>query len=354
MLMLLAGILGIFLSCLVIMYTCNTCEQSVNYLARNAKPGIKGALFLAPVSSAPELMFMLAMVLTGNPENITAGVATTAGSAIFNGCLIPALSILMGKYNEQGYFKLCRKTLIRDFSFLLVAELVLIWAISQPFLRIGACSALLGIYIAYVAFLVKTSKDGEAAEYIFEKLEYVSNSRLKDIAQFNFNKVLFKDEPLTTIRAWFILSLVVVILFFACHLLAWSLGAIALFFGVPLYFTAVTLGAAATSLPDTVLSIKEAKKGGQDDSVANAFGSNTFDSTVALAFPALLALVFAGASLPLVQDDQLGILRWFIVGSSIAVFTTLYLSANKVSKKTAYPLLAIYAMWIGYLVGMGS
>ena len=40
--------------------------------------------------------------------------------------------------------------------------------------------------------------------------------------------------------------------------------------GIPSYFTAVVLAAAATSVPDTVLSVKDARKGEYDDAVANA------------------------------------------------------------------------------------
>lgn len=345
------GVAGTLLSCLILMYACNTCEQSVNYLARNVKSGIKGALFLAPISSAPELMFMLVMALTGQPEMIMAGIAVTAGSAIFNGCLIPGLSILVAKYNEEGYFKLCRKTLIRDFSFLMVAELTLIYILGQSHLTMFFAGLLVAIYVSYVLYLIKTSGTGETEDYEFEKLDY-SDNKIVSLLKFDFNKVLFKDKPLTTAKAWSILGLVVVILFFGCHLLAESLEAVAVAFGVPLYFAAVTLGAAATSLPDTILSMKEARKGGADDAVANGFGSNTFDTTIAVGIPAIIALA-GGALLPIVQDGDVNILRWFIVGSTVAVFASLYGCANRVTRWSAIPLFAIYAVWIGYLVYIG-
>lgn len=348
---LILGIIGTILSCAILMYSCNTCEQVVNYLARNVKAGIKGALFLAPISSAPELMFMLVMVLTGQPEMIMAGIAVTAGSAIFNGCLIPALSILMGKYNEQGYFKLCRKTLFRDFVFLFIAEITLITILGQSQFTMLAAGTLVGIYVTYVLFLIKTSGTGEAESYEYESLEYKGNNKWLSLIRFDFNKFFFKDQPLNTVRAWVILLMVVFVLFIGCHLLAESLEAIATAFGVPLYFTAVTLGAAATSLPDTILSVKESRKGNPDDAVANGFGSNTFDTTIAVGFPALLALI-GGATLMIVQDADVNILRWFIVGSTVAVFATLYASANKVTRWTAVPLLAVYGVWITYLVMM--
>ena len=55
--------------------------------------------------------------------------------------------------------------------------------------------------------------------------------------------------------------------------------------GVAPYFTAVILGAAASSVPDTIISYKDALKGDYDDAVANAIGSNIFDICFALGLP---------------------------------------------------------------------
>jgi cation:H+ antiporter len=58
--------------------------------------------------------------------------------------------------------------------------------------------------------------------------------------------------------------------------------------GIPLIFVAVVLSAAATSVPDTIISVKDARKGNYDDAVSNALGSNIFDIAFALGFPILL------------------------------------------------------------------
>ncbi len=55
--------------------------------------------------------------------------------------------------------------------------------------------------------------------------------------------------------------------------------------GIPLIFVAVVLSAAATSVPDTIISIKDARKGNYDDAVSNALGSNIFDIAFALGCP---------------------------------------------------------------------
>ena len=55
--------------------------------------------------------------------------------------------------------------------------------------------------------------------------------------------------------------------------------------GVAPYFIAVILASAATSLPDTILSYRDAMKGDYDDAIANALGSNIFDICFALGLP---------------------------------------------------------------------
>jgi cation:H+ antiporter len=338
---------SIVLSCFMLMFACNTYEQVADFLGRKMGSGIKGMLILAPGSSAPEIMFLLLMVMTGKPEMIMAGIAVTAGSAIFNGCLIPASSILAAKNVD---FKLDRKMLVSATVFLLLAELTLIYFIQQSHLTFVAAGTLIAIYVLFVIYYLKTNGGGDVDSYEYESLEYKgSNSKLVQFLRSDFNRLVFGDKPFTTMRAWLTLGLVILVLGVGCHILSVGLQDLAVLMGVPLYFTAVTFGAAATSLPDTILSIKEARKGGCDDAVANAIGSNVFDTTIAVGIPTLLALA-AGASLPLDQSGDVNVLRWFIVGSTLAVSSILYIAADKVTKATAYKLLGVYAIWIGYLI----
>ena len=47
----------------------------------------------------------------------------------------------------------------------------------------------------------------------------------------------------------------------------------------------VIIAAAATSVPDTILSIKDARKGNYNDAISNALGSNIFDICFAFLGP---------------------------------------------------------------------
>ena len=56
---------------------------------------------------------------------------------------------------------------------------------------------------------------------------------------------------------------------------------------VPLIYISVLLASAASSLPDTMISVRDAKKGNFQDALSNAFGSNIFDISFALGLPLL-------------------------------------------------------------------
>jgi cation:H+ antiporter len=136
------------------------------------------------------------------------------------------------------------------------------------------------------------------------------------------------------------------------------------------YFTAVILGAAATSVPDTVLSYKDAIKGDYDDAVANAIGSNIFDICVALGLPlaiysGLNVLQGNSGSIPLVSaegagEDSVQDLRIVLVILSVVIIGT-FLSANNerdeegrslllIGKGHGWALLGIYLIWTGFVV----
>lgn len=345
------GILG--LVCIVIMYSCNTFEQSANYLGRNLNGGARGALVDAIGSSLPELMVTFMFVATGQPELILAGVAVTAGSAVFNSVLIPAVSILAAKDengNKVSSFSLRRPVLLRDGAYLLAVEAVLIFMLGMNAFTLAMAGILLALYVAYAIHVIVDSKrEGEGPDdYEYESLE--STNKWVALLKFDFNKLLFNDKPLTTVSAWIVLIGAVLVIGIACHYLALSIENIAVGFGVPVYFSAVVLGAAATSLPDTILSVKSARRGDYEDAVGNAIGSNIFDVTVSLALPIAIYLLATGGVLPIEQSEDLTMLRWFVLGTSAAVIAGLVMSANKVTNTIAYYFLGLYAVWIGYIV----
>ena len=70
---------------------------------------------------------------------------------------------------------------------------------------------------------------------------------------------------------------------------------------LPISIISVIIAAAATSVPDTIISIKDAKKGNYNDAISNAIGSNIFDICIALGLPILLYSLIYG---PIVMSPE--------------------------------------------------
>lgn len=339
---------------LVIMQACNCFEQSASYIGRNMGAGARGSLVDAIGSSLPELMVTLMFVATGKPELILAGVAVTAGSAIFNMVLIPALSILAARDangNKVTSFKLDRSTLLRDGFWLLLVESVLIYFLGMSSFTMLMGGVLLSLYVMYVIHVIYDSKksgNDKQDNYEYESLD--SKNTLHALLNFDFNKLIFNDRSFTTMSAWVVLLCSVIVIGIACHYLAVGVEGFAIAVGVPVYFSAVVLGSAATSVPDTILSVKSARRGDGQDAIGNAVGSNIFDVAPALAIPICLYLLVEGGALPLQQSEDLTILRMFVLGTSAAVIASLVIQANNITRKTAFFLFSIYAFWVGYII----
>ena len=54
------------------------------------------------------------------------------------------------------------------------------------------------------------------------------------------------------------------------------------------------IAAVASSVPDTILSFYDAKKGQFDDAFSNAFGSNIFDICIGLGLPLFIYTLLNG------------------------------------------------------------
>lgn len=356
---------------IAIMFACNSFDDASNYLGRNMKPGIRGATINAIGSSMPELMtaFFL-LFLFQDQDGFSAGIATTAGSAVFNAVIIPMLCILAVKYKGVSIEKVvdgvkqtvvekidgisvAKETILRDGFFLLIAEAALIWFLGGSTMSWWMGAVMIGIYGLYFAYLMRgfggedednASDEGDEEEENDDELP----SPLKALLTFDFNTLIYKGKAYTDQNAWVVLGLATTIIGIACWQLAEAVMMSAAALDVPPYFTAVIFAASATSVPDTVLSVKDALRGDYDDAIANALGSNTFDITVGLGLPLLLyGLIYGDVSMASAEDTQLLRIVLFVV----TVFVlSLFLLSKRVTVFSAKILAAIYAVWIAILI----
>jgi Ca2+/Na+ antiporter len=133
-------------------------------------------------------------------------------------------------------------------------------------------------------------------------------------------------------------------------------------FGMPAMFVAVIFASMATSVPDTVISIRDARDGDYDDAVANALGSNIFDICFALGFPLFIFTLFHGPiEMSASVAQQSGELRLLLFTLTIIGFFVYYIGRRgygsdgkpyvEMGKSKAVLLLLIYLAFVAYIIG---
>lgn len=341
----------IIFSCYLLKFSCDTFEQAAGYLGRNFPSGVKGATVNAIGSSMPEMCVVIVCLFWLNdPQLVIVALGVTAGSAIFNGCVIPALSIIKAK-DAQGnpvrQIELNKRSLLRDVFWVLTAEVALIVCLGFTEFTLWMALILNAIYVGYAVHLYFDAKQhAEEEEYEYEEID--DRGILGNLVTFNFNAMLFSNKSFTLSSALIVLTLAIIVISGSSHILVEGVLGSAAVLGVPEFFSGLVFGAAASSVPDLILSVKDAQKGEYEDAVANPLASNTFDTTVAFALPLCAWFAINGIdSLPMAQGEHLTILRWSIVGITAAVACSLLFNYRKVTKTVAYFLLIMFAVWAG-------
>ena len=126
----------------------------------------------------------------------------------------------------------------------------------------------------------------------------------------------------------------------AVELLVGGLKGLNATFGINEFLAGVTVIAAATSLPDTLVSVRAARGGKGVTSLGNVLGSNTFDLLVAIPFGVLIA-----GSAPVsfsIAAPMMGVLTLATILLFTALRTDLSLSGTE-----SYALLAAYVVFVG-------
>lgn len=366
---LLLATLVIVFACIVIARASDGFEAAADYLGRNLNEGIKGATINAIGSSLPELLttFFFLVVLK-DAEGFASGLGTTAGSAIFNGVIIPAAVILVViSSGVARKINISRKVVLRDGLSLLACELVLIFFITGAELKAIHGLLLMLLYAAYIAFMLlgRSKEVAEPAEsepqpepsYIGSKkpstLKYFLGLYWLDLASWFFKKVNNKSATVLLVASAIVMGL-------ACHLLVTAcvwlgseefsfLGSSFKGLGIPVYFLSVIVASAATSVPDTLLSMKDARKGNYDDAISNALGSNIFDICFALGFPLFMYTLVYG---PIALNDgngsgELRILLFIVTVLAFLIFVL----AKSIRLVHALLLIALYLLFSTYIIG---
>jgi cation:H+ antiporter len=338
-------------ACVVIWKACDYFEEGSTFLGRGMPAGVRGATINAIGSSLPELLTTFCLLfLFQDQDGYSAGIATCAGSAVFNAVIIPALVILVVPLSRGRAIVLDRATVLRDGAFFLAAEGLLIYFLGDSTLTWWMGAALLGMYLCYGAYLARQIQQAEDA-----MVDEDADTPTVDVAgrtlRSEFPTVGFEPPAVTSAgKAWWFLGASTFVIGVACYGLSWSVVKLAAWWQIPTYFTAVVFAAAATSVPDTILSIKDAQRGEYDDAIANAVGSNIFDITVCLGLPLLCyGLVYGDVHVSSIDGAaSVQSLRVALLAVSVLVLGVLLI--GRIGKSKGYALLGVYGLWMAYLV----
>jgi len=283
---------------------------------------VQGALIVAVGSSFPELATVVVAAIGGS---MPLGVGAIVGSAIFNVLVIPAVAGIVTEddiqsnrtlvYKEAQFYMLAVSVLLITFALAVIyypGEAALSGNVTRPLAIIPI--ALYGLYI-FIQYqdTADHESDPEAANGI-------------DVG-----------------RQWLFLLAGLGVILVAVENLVHSVGVIGATFGADEFLMGVTILAAATSLPDTLVSVRAAKDNRGVTSLANVLGSNTFDLLVAI--PVGVLIVGAWTVDFAMAVPMFGVLT----GATILLFTALRTDLA-LSTPESYALLGAYLVFVGWVV----
>jgi cation:H+ antiporter len=284
---------------------------------------VQGSVVVAVGSSFPELSSVVFTALAGVFDM---GVGAIVGSAVFNVLVIPALAGLTSDTDLETSRAIVYKE--AQFYMIAVATLIVTFALGVIYLPVPGESALVGRLtrpLAAIPLLLY-------GLYLFIQWQDVGDYEADDAG-----------EGIAVGRAWGKLAVGLIVILVAVEQLVGGVEFLAGTFGVPDFLAGVTIVAAATSLPDTLVSVRSARAGEGVTSLGNVLGSNTFDLLVAIPVGVLIV-----GSVPVdfaVAVPMFGVLTL----ATVLLFAVLRTELSLTSAE-AYALLGAYVLFVAWVV----
>jgi cation:H+ antiporter len=290
-------------------------------------PMIHGAVVVAIGSSFPELSStVLSTLIHGEFE---LGLSAVVGSAIFNIMVIPGLSGLMS--NDK--LKAGKDLVYKDALFYIISVAVLLLTFSFAVIYFPEADSLNGKFNRTLAII---------PIILYALYLFIQQQETREADQ---EKNKGDIKPL---KQWLFLVLSLVLVIAGVEGLLRSAIFFGNYFNMPSFIWGLTVIAAATSIPDALLSVRMAKKGQSDASLSNVLGSNIFDLLIAVPAGVMIAgstIINFGIAAPL-----MGVLTFF----TLLLFTLLRTSLV-LSKPESLLLLFLYLLFLVWsiLEGIG-
>ncbi|MGL5124518.1 MAG: sodium:calcium antiporter [Fusobacteriaceae bacterium] len=324
--------MNIFTSFLILIVSCAMINKFSDMLGDNIgklglklniSPNVRGVLLDGVSSSMPEFITSAAAAILLVFKNDTTafsdvGVGTIGGSAIFNILIIPFLSILFVPSKDLKNIVINKTALLRDLGVYLISVAILFFASKSGVLTSKVGVLMTGLYVVYAIYLMKTGKNE-----IIEEDQIIEEDEIEESLKMLWIKTLSCLVPIGFAIHW-------------CIIGASSIGD---HFGVSRLLMSLVILAAVTSIPDALLSIKSAKNGELDASIANAVGSNSFDILICLGF----IIAVAGVDIK-INFSEVSYVFSFLILSSLCYTLAFLFKSSKTVK-----LMLLGSPYIGFV-----
>jgi len=282
---------------------------------------VQGSVVVAVGSSFPELASVVFTALGGV---FGMGIGAVVGSAIFNILVVPAVSGIA----TEGNLDSSRTLVYKEAQFYMVAVSALIVTLALAVIYFPQEGVnLTGIVnrpLAVVPILLY-------GVYVFIQWQDVADHEAE------------RETDLNLLKQWGTLAAGLLVILVTVEQLVAAVESLNRTFGVPDFLAGVTIIAAATSLPDTLVSVRAARDGRGITSLGNVLGSNTFDLLVAIPLGVLIA-----GSAPVnfaVAAPMMGVLTVATILLFMMLRTDLTLTTAE-----SYSLLLAYLLFVAWMV----
>ena len=312
--------------------SCSRLEESTHRLAQRygVPDAVKGSVLLAISSSMPELV--TAVLAPSLHNDFELGLAAIIGSAIFNILVIPACSV----YARGRALSANRDLVYREAQFYLVSVAVLMLVLSLSVIYSGRPAQVMEdgrrIFTGEFTWFLAIFPLMLYGLYLFIQFEEVKRHRDENPPQ----------EEIPALKEWAILLGCILLILVGVEVLlrvAIRLGEV---LETPTFLWGMTIVAAATSIPDTFVSVRASVLGRTESSVSNVLGSNVFDLLVAVP----LGVLLTGSIM--INFTQIVPMMTFLVIATI-IMLIFMLRDMHLSMREAHVMMALY---VGFGVWM--
>ena len=274
--LLLIGLAAVFAT-LLLWASCSRLEDASHRLALHYRipDVVKGSVLTAVSSSLPELMTALLAIQVHNDFELA--LSAIVGSAIYNILVIPAAAV----FARKAPLRSNRELVYREAQFYLVSVTVLLLVLSLSVIYGGDARPANGGNVIYGELNRWLAAIPLALYglYLFIQFEETRDARTD----------LLVTDGISPLKEWAVLIGSTALIAAGVEILLRSALSLGELLGTPTFFWGMTIVAAATSIPDMMISIKAAVLGRYASSVSNVLGSNVFDLLVAVPLAVLLA-----------------------------------------------------------------